>query len=325
MPTEQSQLITRRQGKKDMQDTFTSENIDQKANSSTAHAISHITNSPLVYQTSIKAILSQLDLTGIKNAVIPFEYDGSAWLGLSSTAKIERGSLNNKYAPWMIMLYVLRDNPLFLYDEMRESRVDKNDYQMYLNLTNLFMRKLSDMKENDRRRYEEDDIYVCASRFMTIADSADWSDRSLYSNGDLKNDYRMGSKTLNLSRTKKQLEDASERLEGAYFCDLDPFVHATMMLQHENGLYSKEDTLWMIMPEIADQEEGNRLAAQFAPILHNRGGRFLFISELDSVASHEACVEAFFMTDGEKLYARHEYTVTTFQIGSKTFVAIHNL
>lgn len=252
-------------------------NLADRETTESAKKLKTVATSPLQYQMMLDEIFSLFDLDEQYYAVIPFAYDGTSWMAATAHSKIRIGSLNNEYTPWTTMLYVLRDNPLFMYDEMKDAHVDSVDYQMHLNLMNMFMIKLAEAKENDRRRFDEDDIYVCASRWLTIADAADWSKGSIFDQLELVNQFKGENKTLHLNKTKQYFEDLSSRLDGAFICDLEPFVHATMLLQHEEGLYSREETLWIFTPEPHDLDKGARMIAQFAPILHERGGKFIAI------------------------------------------------
>lgn len=296
-------------------------NLTDRVVTESAMKLKKVAPSPLLYQMAIHEIFHHFDLSGLKYAVIPFAYDGTTWLAATQESKIRLGSLNNEYTPWATLLYVLRDNPLFLYDEMRDSSMDQIDYDMHLNLMNLFMRKLHDAKENDRRRFEEDDIYVCASRWLSIAEGASWANGSEFDNINLKNKYKNINRKIDLSKTKKYFTDLSDRLDGAFICDLDPFVHATMLLQADNEQYSGDDSIWIFTPEPHDMDKGTRLISQFAPILHERGAKFIAIVPEDEAS----CLYSITMQNGEEAEPLPGIDVSLFQFGGQRFIFATNL
>ncbi len=252
--------------------------LEDRVVSETAHKIKSITHTPLPYQGNLNKIMMEFKLDGLDHAVIPFAYDGTPWFAITqANSKIRVGSLNNEYSPWTMLLYALREAPLILFDEVNDDKVDKQEYYDQKKALNLFMRRVENARQNNKRLFEEDDALVCASKWFTIAECADWIGGSKFNEGELLNGFRgdySGEHIISIHRNKQVLKDICQRLDGAFLCDLDPFIHATKLMNEEDGRYSQEDTLWVVVPEANDMEKATKIINTYLPIIAARGGKF---------------------------------------------------
>jgi hypothetical protein len=256
-----------------------------RALSETAKHVKTISKSPLKSQTILDELFSHFDLTGLTNAVIPFAYDGTAWLAATQgNSTIRYGSLNNHYAPWAMMLYCLREEPSKIFDQVFESAVSEQEYKTMRNRLNMFMERVYDAQELGRRLFETDDILYCASVWYLLANTADWSNGFLHDDKGFNNPFAATSRELiDVKRHERFLYDVSQRLDGAFIHNLDPTQDVWRMIKEDNGAYIQPDTLWIIAPDPSDMEVANGIIRQIDAIA-SHGAAFMIVTDRNSAS-----------------------------------------
>lgn len=293
-------------------------NLPARVVSKSAMSIKTITPSPLPYQNRLGELMEFFDLSNLNQAVIPFAYDGTAWLSVTQEgSKIRTGSLNNEFAPWTMLLYVLRDMPDFLFEEQMGVTVDEFVYADKQRRLNHLLSRLADAEQNNRRRLDQDDVLFAASVWYILAGSSDWSNGREMQGSKFLNQFS-GKKTglagISLSRHERLFDDISQRLDGAFFADLDPFVHAQRLMQEADGHYCNEDTLWLITPEPSDFDKGSKLVKSYMDIVAKRGAKLAIMlpeSHLDAAEGLGITMEM--MRDWDEIKT-HPYGIDMYNI-----------
>lgn len=248
--------------------------------SETAKHVKTIAKSPLRYQTMMNELFSYFDFSKLTNAVIPFAYDGTTWLAATQgNSSIRYGALNNSYAPWAMMLLCLRDEPSKIFDQVFDCSVSQNDYFTMRNRLNMFMGRVADARENGRRMFETDDILYCASVWYLLANAAEWSEGQKMNGHEFQNGFAGTARELiDVKRHERLLFDISQRLDGAYFHELDPAQQCWRMIKEDNKSYIQPDTVWIIAPSPDDMEDANGIIRQIDQIAHT-GAKFIIVTD----------------------------------------------
>lgn len=253
-------------------------NLPARVVSSSAQKIKTIAPSPLQYQNKLDDLFENFKLKGLNHAVIPFAYDGTSWLAATrGNSTIRTGSLNNEFAPWTMLLYVMRDMPDFIFEEQLDMVVDEHLFNSKKVRLNRLLDRLQDATENNRRRLDQDDVLFAASVWYMLSGAADWTKGLILDGHRFKNEF-VGSVTgqngVSLGRNVKMFDDIAQRLDGAFFADLDAGTHATRLISDNEGAYCADDTLWIVMPEPSDFDSAANLVQNYLPIVAKRGGKF---------------------------------------------------